>query len=268
MNGPDYEVLALRYATSAPGRRRAENFIAGADPHDAPMPLDYYVWAIRDGQRAIVVDTGFGADAAERRGRTLLRHPGDALHEAGIDPATVEDVIITHLHYDHAGCISSFPRARFHVQDAEMAYATGRQMCHACFSQPFDAQDLAAAVHLLFEGRLCFHDGDDTIAPGITVHRVGGHTGGLQVVRVQTRRGLLVLASDAFHFTENCKRRAPFPLVWHVGEMLDGFLRCEALAGGEDDLLIPGHDPDVRRRWPALSSHDPDTVCLHEPPAS
>lgn len=266
MSEPAYEVLALRYATSGPGRVRHENFVGRADPHDAPMPLDYFVWAIRGEGRTIVVDTGFGHDAAARRGRALLRHPADALREAGIDPGEVADVIITHLHYDHAGSLDAFPKARFHIQEAEMAFATGRPVCHACIRQPFDVDNVVEAVRLLYGGRLVFHDGTGTVAPGISVHRVGGHTGGLQVVRVATARGPLVLASDAFHFTENRRQRNPFPIVWHVGEMLDGYLRCEELAGGDESLLVPGHDPEVLRRWPRFRADSPDTVRVDLPP--
>lgn len=262
----DYDVLAIRYAVSGPERRRGQNFLESADLHDAPMPLDYYIWAIIGAGRAIVVDTGFDQDAARKRGRILLRRPVDALKAAGIDPDSIEDVIITHLHYDHAGCLGSFPNARFHLQDAEMSYATGRFMCHTCLRQPFEAEDVVSTVRLLYRERIRFHDGESEIAPGVSVHRIGGHTGGLQVVRVQTKRGPLVLASDAFHFSENRLRRNPFPLVFHVGEMLEGYRRCEQLAGGDDDLLIPGHDPDVRRRWPKLREDDPDIVLLHEAP--
>jgi glyoxylase-like metal-dependent hydrolase (beta-lactamase superfamily II) len=135
-------------------------------------------------------------------------------------------------------------------------------MCHACLSAPFNVEDVVDAVRLVHGGRMTFHDGDAEFAPGITLHRIGGHTGGLQVVRVITERGPLVLASDAFHFSENRTRRAPFPLVFHVGDMLEGFARCEALAGGDPDLLIPGHDPEVRRRWPALDAREPDILRL------
>jgi len=263
---PAYEVLALRYATSGPGRRRAENFLGAVAPHDAPMPLDYFIWTIRGGGRTILVDTGFDANAARKRGRKLLRSPADALVSVGIDPRQVADVILTHLHYDHAGCLGLFPAARFHLQDAEMAYATGRPICHACLRQPFEVEDVLATVRLVYGGQVVFHDGTGTIAPGVTVHRVGGHTGGLQVVRVMTERGPLVLGSDAFHFSENRRLRNPFPLVFHVGETLEGYLRCEELAGGDESLLIPGHDPEVLRRWPPRLPEDPDTVSLHEKP--
>jgi glyoxylase-like metal-dependent hydrolase (beta-lactamase superfamily II) len=265
-NAPVYEVLALRYATTGSERRRHENFIASPDLHDGPMPMDYYVWAIRNEARVVVVDTGFEPEAARKRKRMLLHAPADLLRRAGIEPEQVSDVILTHLHYDHAGGLSAFPNARFHLQDAEMAFATGRYICHACLRAPFEVEDVLSAVRLAYEGRIVFHSGDAEVFPGISVHRIGGHSGGLQAVRVATQRGPLVLASDAFHFRENLKRRSPFPIVFHVGEMLEGFFRCEALAEHDQDLLIPGHDPEVARRWPPLAPDLLDVFRLDLPP--
>jgi hypothetical protein len=56
MNRETWEVYAIKYATRE-GTRSA-NFIGG-DPHDGPMPMDYFVWLIRSRQRSFVVDTGF-----------------------------------------------------------------------------------------------------------------------------------------------------------------------------------------------------------------
>jgi glyoxylase-like metal-dependent hydrolase (beta-lactamase superfamily II) len=263
---PTYEVLALRFARTAPDRPRRENFMPGMDLHDGPMPLDYYIWVIRGDGRLVVVDTGFGEAAARERGRELIHVPAALLARAGIDSTEVRDVVLTHLHYDHAGSLDAFPAATFHLQDEEMRYATGRPMCHACLRAPFNLRDVLEAVGLVHSGRVRFHDGDIELFPGITLHRVGGHTGGLQVVRVSTARGPLVLASDAFHFNENRRRRAPFPIVHHVGEMLDGFLRCEELAERDESRLIAGHDPEVRERWPELIDGFPDIVRLDLPP--
>ena len=105
------------------------------------MPLDYFVWAIhRDGEPPVIVDTGFGEKAAAARGRTITRPLVEGLRDAGIDHLLVEDVILTHLHYDHAGSLGVFPNARFHVQDAEMAGATGRAMCDHHARMPFDGE--------------------------------------------------------------------------------------------------------------------------------
>ena len=79
MNAPNYEVLALRYATDQNRTARA-NFIV-VDAHDVPMPLDYFVWVIRgpigaDSQSAIVVDTGMDATAVVRRPGRVIFDPG------------------------------------------------------------------------------------------------------------------------------------------------------------------------------------------------
>ena len=112
-----YKVYALRYARR--DARRAEHFIGG-DPHDAPMPMDYFVWAMVSAERTVILDTGFTEPVARRRKREWLRCPVDSLSLLGIDPGRVEDVVISHLHYDHVGTFHKFARARFHVQEAEM----------------------------------------------------------------------------------------------------------------------------------------------------
>ncbi len=244
---PDYEVLALRYATRA--ARRADNFVGG-DPHDGPMPLDYYLWLIRGAGRLVVVDTGFGADMAAKRHRQLLRTPAQALALVGVDVAEVADVIVTHLHNDHVGTVDTFARARFHLQDREMAFATGRSMCAACLNRAYEVDHVSSMLRLVYAGRVTFHDGDAQLAPGLSVHRIGGHTDGLQVVRVHTARGWLVLASDASHFYEHFEGQRCFPLVHHLGEVLEGYGRLLALADSPRHV-IPGHDPRVLRRYPA-----------------
>ncbi|WP_070105633.1 N-acyl homoserine lactonase family protein [Burkholderia plantarii] len=259
---PNHEVFALRYAVQ-PDRTARENYLF-YDGHDGPMPQDYFIWAIRDGQRVIVVDTGFTSEMAARRHRVFLRSPGAALERVGIDAAKVSDVVITHMHYDHAGNFDLFSNARFHVQDLEMQYCTGRCMCHELLRRPFERQDVIAAVRHLYDGRLVFHDGDAELAPGVSLHLIGGHTLGQQVVRVSTRRGHLVIASDGAHYWANIRERRPFPLVADVARMLEGYARIDALADGPDHV-IPGHDPAVLStfpRWPG----DPDTALLHEPP--
>ena len=116
------------------------------------MPLDYAVWVIQEGARAVVVDTGFDAAAAATRGRTDIFCPvAEGLAAIGVDPATVLDVVITHMHYDHAGNVGLFPRARFHVQDAEMAYCTGRAMTHPHLAAPFDGDNVVAVVRRIFD---------------------------------------------------------------------------------------------------------------------
>lgn len=242
-----YEVYAVRYARHE--RRAAENFLGG-DPHDVPMPLDYFVWAIVGGGKTYVVDTGFGAEQARLRGRQLLRSPAEGLQAIGIDPAKVEDVIVTHMHYDHAGGLDLFPNAIFHIQDREMAFCTGRSMGHPVLRQSLAAEDVVGLVRRVFAGRVRFHDGAAELAPGLSLHFIGGHTMGLQSVRVMTRRGAVVLASDAAHLYAHLEQRRAYPVVYNVAEMLAGHETLRRLASSPRHI-VPGHDPLVAKLYPA-----------------
>ncbi len=244
-----YEVYAIRYGTQA-DRRRNENFLF-FDPHDAPMPIDYFVWAAVGRERTFVVDLGFSAKDALDRGRVLDRTPAVGLATIGVDAGAVADVIVTHMHWDHIGNHDEFPNARFHLQDREMAYATGRHMRHEALRRAFTVDPVLGLVAALYDERIEFHDGDETLAPGLSVHLLGGHTDGLQVVRVNTRRGQVVLASDGAHFYENIETAAPFPVVFNVADMMAGHQRIYQLADSPAHV-IPGHDPKVLERYPAV----------------
>jgi glyoxylase-like metal-dependent hydrolase (beta-lactamase superfamily II) len=242
---PQYEVFAIRYATRE--ARRADHFIGG-DPHDAPMPMDYFTWLILGEGCRIVVDTGFTEEVAAKRKRRFLRCPAETLNLLGVAPETVEDVVLTHLHYDHVGNFHKFAAARFHLQEREMQFATGRHMRYAKFGHSFEVEDVVGMVRLNFKGRVELHRGEVALAPGITLHLTGGHTDGLQVVRVHTRRGWVVLASDAAHYYEHIETDRLFTTAFHLGDMLDAYRTVERLAASPRHV-IPGHDPLVMRRY-------------------
>ncbi|WP_372623128.1 N-acyl homoserine lactonase family protein [Falsiroseomonas sp.] len=259
-----WQVFALRYGRHE--RPAQANFLMPvADAHDA-MPIDYFVWLLRNAEgREILVDTGFDPETAARRNRPLLRTVQDCLRSVGSSAEAIRDVIISHLHYDHAGNLSAFPNATFHIQDREVSFATGRHMCAACLRATFEVEDVVKLVRAVYADRVCFHDGEGEIAPGITVHHVGGHSDGMQMVRVITARGPLVLAVDAAHFYANVERGNPFSIIFDVGATIQGWRRARQLAGGDESLVIPGHDPLVRARYPAVDS-EAEIIRLDLPP--
>jgi glyoxylase-like metal-dependent hydrolase (beta-lactamase superfamily II) len=261
MAAPVTRIDAIRYARH---ERTAEaNFNAPVDDHDMPMPLDYFVWAIhRAGHPPLIVDTGFGEHAAMARGRTMIRPVEEGLRAAGIDHLLVEHVILTHLHYDHAGSLNVFPNAKFHVQDAEMAFATGRRVCEHGVRAPFDGEPVAQLVRKLYADHVVFHDGDEQFAPGIMLHKVPGHTAGLMAVACETARGTVVLASDAAHLYANITRSIPFPIFVDEAAYRRAQDRAMELAGGSLDHLIPGHDPLVLACFPS----DNDIARVDLPP--
>lgn len=250
MSDDIHEIFAIKYATH--DRPAAENYIGG-DSHDTREPLDYFVWAITGPHGNFVVDTGFDEAMAKKRGRTITHPIVEGLKAIGVAADGVKDVIVTHLHYDHTGNYGAFPNARYHLQDVEMAYATGRCMCHQHMRIPFEADDVVAMVRKVFEGRVCFHDGDDEIAPGITLHRIGGHSKGLQSVRVKTKRGYVMLASDATHLYSHIENGRVFPITYNVGDVLGGYATIKRLATSGRHI-IPGHDPMVLQRYPAAKA--------------
>src|SRR5438552_1447907 len=261
--GNAYEIYALRYATM-PRTPHMNHLVP--DPHEtAAQDLDYFVWLIRGGGRDILVDTGFNAAEAKARNRKLTLNPVEALARFGVKASDIRDVVVTHLQYDHAGNLDLFPNARFHLQDREMSYATGRCMCHGVLRQPFSVEHVTQMVRHVFSERVTFHSGDVGVAPGVTLHRVGGHSDGLQVVRVETARGPVVLASDAAHYYANLQKRRPFPIVYNIGDMAIGWGIVERLAG-HPDRFIPRHDPIVAEIYPRASDKV-DVFALHKAPS-
>lgn len=257
---PEYEVFAVRFASAE--RNARDNFLFQGE-RDGIMPLDFYFWVIRHGQMVVVVDTGFSEASGLKRKRQHACSPARALKELDIDPSAVQHLVLTHLHYDHTGNCGLFGNATIHVQRAEVEYATGPNMRHLALQHFFEPADVQWLVGAVYARRVEFHEGDGDILPGLSVHLLGGHTDGLQVVRVWTRRGWVVLASDAAHYFANLRDRNPFPAITNLPRMLDGYDRLLRLADSPAHV-VPGHDPEVRRMYPLITNGSVEIACLHE----
>jgi glyoxylase-like metal-dependent hydrolase (beta-lactamase superfamily II) len=238
-----YTIYAVQYAH----RKTTSTEVFYGDYHNTPIAMDYFVWAITNGTNTVVVDLGFTEEVGTRRGRQFLRCPSKGLAEIGVDCASVEHVILSHFHYDHVGNYALFPNATFYVQDDEMQFYTGRHVRHPAFRHSIEVDDIVALVRYNYEGRLTFIDGDKEILPGISVHKVGGHTAGIQIVTVQTKDGRAVVASDASHYYHNIEKNVPFMVLHDLPRMYQAFERIRALAD-KPELIIPGHDPLVQER--------------------
>ncbi len=246
-----YEIYAIKYASN-PRRSRAENliYVAPDDPHDTTMPLDFFVWVAVGERRTIMIDSGASEGTCSGRGHDFIRRPADGLALLGIDAADIENLVTTHLHWDHGGNLEQFPNARLHVQRLEMGHATGPLMNEPFFRRPYDPDQIFEYLKQLYAGRVSYHEGEDEIAPGFTIRHVGGHTPGMQVVRVNTRRGWVVLAADSIHFYENILMNNPFPVLVNIVDYIAAWRTVEHLADSFDHV-VPGHDPQVLRRYPA-----------------
>lgn len=260
---PIYEVYALRYGARS-DRTRADSYLQDKNP-TAQDSIEYFFWVIRNADRMYVVDTGFDAVTARLFNRKPFDDPATLLGKFGIDAATVEQMIVTHMHFDHVGALSSFPKTIFHMQEADMAYATSPLMKYDFLRFPYIKEHVAQMVDYHHSGRVKFYDGDAIIAPGITVHRIDGHARGLQAVRINTKRGHVVIASDAAAYAEQFLDYRVSPAVVDVTEMLEGYDRLRELADSEDHV-ITGHDPLTSMLYPRVSNDVP-VFALHEPPS-
>lgn len=221
---------------------------------DEPVDMDYFFWVIRNGQRTVVVDTGFSRHGGEVRNRTFLIEPAAAFAALGVDPGDAPQVVVTHAHYDHIGNLNLFPDSDIIMARAELdfwlsSFAARKQFQHSIETEELDYLKRAAG-----EGRITTFDDDYTVAPGIRISRVGGHTPGQSIVTVQTSEGQVVLASDAIHYYEEFEQDLPFMFVNDVREMYAGFDTIRQLMDTTASHLVTGHDPSTLERFTPVTS--------------
>jgi glyoxylase-like metal-dependent hydrolase (beta-lactamase superfamily II) len=266
MSTPEYEVFAIKYGdVNVPGHY-ATILEDPNDPHTTSgRTLTYYVWLIRGNGRNIMLDCGFDHECGAKRGRKIDRLPDEEIAKLGTTADQIDTVIVSHLHYDHAGNFGLFPNAEFLIQDAEIAFATSRYMRYPAVRRPFEADHVCELIQLNFGERVRYIDGDAEIAPGITVHHLPGHAHGQMGAQVNTKRGRVFLASDVAHFYDNVWKRNPFSILQHIPEYCDSHDKMIRMAESPDHI-VPGHDPLVLELYPKHPD-DPDTVDLTVPPS-
>ena len=262
----EYHIYSLCYARNSTRRTGDAFTFTSFDLHDAPMPIDYNLWIVQNARRRFVVDLGFSPESALARNRRLIHEPVAALAKVGVDPETLTDIVISHLHVDHAGNIERFPAARVHVQDAEVGFVTGRSMHEDHLRYAYELEDVLNIMRKNWGKQLAFHGGDDALFPGVSLHHLPGHAPGLQGTLVKTRRGRVLLASDGTHFYPNAYLQSPFRITIDSAESIASYRRMFVLIDGPD-FLIPGHDPKVRAIYPKVMVNGIALHLLHEAPS-
>jgi glyoxylase-like metal-dependent hydrolase (beta-lactamase superfamily II) len=244
----DYEVLAVRYGVWHTSKRHIYHSFDVYHDADEPVQIDYFFWVIRNSDRTIVVDTGFRPDVAQRRRRELVTPVPDALRTAGVDPADVSHVVLTHFHYDHIGNLDLFPDSQVITGGLEFDFWTGEIAEQPIFCTAVEADEVDLVRKAQADKRLILVPEDEPQLPGISFREVTGHTPGQIVVEVQTAGKPVLLASDASHMYEEFEKERPFHIASSLPDMYTGlkWLRQRS----EDAMVIPGHDPEVMRRFP------------------
>lgn len=241
---PVFEVYALRYATLPDFP--VEALIAGADPA-RKLDIAMAVWLLKGpGGKNVLVDTGFYRPELLNKWtvKGFITVP-EALAKVGLRPQDISDVIITHMHWDHAGGVDLFPDARVWIQKDEWSFYSDPKNQKAGIS----AADVAALRAIQERGRLTLVAGDAEVIPGVTVYLGGKHTYGAQYVGVTTAAGTVVVASDAVYLYENLEKGLPIAQTLDAQANLEAQRRMMTLASSPR-LIVPGHDPDVFVRFP------------------
>lgn len=176
---------------------------------DMFLPPDAFDWAlnvvmVRSGDQTILIDAGLGLDPdlhLPRAGQSIRR-----LETAGIDLASVTDVVLTHMHMDHVGGLlvdgikeRMRPDLRIHVSAAEVKFWEAPDFSRTAMPQGFPDALRATATQFAkeYSSHLRMFDEEHEVAPGVVVRRTGGHTPGHSVVRVSSQGEGLIFAGDA-----------------------------------------------------------------------
>ena len=248
---PTYEVFAIRYAT-LPDFPVAE-LVAGADPV-RKLDIAMLIWLVRGNGRNILVDSGFYHDRffAEWKVNDFIK-PSEALKPLGLKPEDITDVIITHMHWDHADGMDLFPKARIWIQKDELQYYAGEAWQSKDTHGGIDPEDVLTLVRLNTGGRVGLVDGDgQEIIPGVTCYTGGRHTYASQYVGVNTAAGTVVLASDNMYLYENLEKHVPIAATLDAVSNLRAQDRMKQIAANPR-LIVPGHDPAVLAKFPAVA---------------
>lgn len=249
-----WQVFALAYGESQGFRHSVA--VRGA-PKGERIPFAWYAWLLRKGEQTILVDTGFD-DQEKVRSWRLTRHttPRALLETIGIKPASVNDLVITHAHWDHVGDVGSYPKARIWMQKAEYEWAVGRVSEENPERSGVRLQDVNALKAANRERRLQRIEGDREIVPGVTLHLGGRHTKATQWVSVKTGgpEGTVVLATDIAYLYENVDTLTP---GGSTGDPEGDIRQLEKMrkTATRPDRIIPGHDPRVAEGFKAVKPH-------------
>lgn len=211
-------------------------------------------------RRVILVDSGFkGGNSMTGRRFENVEMPEAVLAKTGHRPDEVDTLILTHLHFDHAGNFDAFPNARILVQRTEYERwketiaaipDTSRGKLHWALSS-MDIEVIERFDQAIQAGRIDFLEGDADVAPGIRCHLAADtHTFGSQWIEVETPEGPYVVAGDCVYWYANIERMWPPGYVQgNTWNLMRTFETLKALVGsGRLERIVPGHDPEIFKR--------------------
>jgi glyoxylase-like metal-dependent hydrolase (beta-lactamase superfamily II) len=220
--------------------------------HD-PVLIVQNFFLLTSSSNVVLVDTGLdnpesylSASELARIGAPTGRSTAELLREHGVEPEDVDTLIFTHLHFDHYANARLFDRARLVVNRNEFMHVMDPGSQRYAPRCGFPREVFAWLVDEAWE-RLELVEGETAVLPGIRTIETGGHSPGHQIVLVQSRSGPVVIPGDEIYLYDNLEERIPIGYYYDFEKLTQAMDLLGALGGS----LLPAHDPEVHRRFPA-----------------
>jgi glyoxylase-like metal-dependent hydrolase (beta-lactamase superfamily II) len=245
--GADYKVYYMVYTMWNNFPTTLET-IETAYPKVSRWPFGFaYVEDASSGKK-ILVDCGMDAPAIKKIIDPLvepfkIEKFGDTvqmLAKLNVKPEEITDVILTHLHWDHATGIHLFPKAVFYVQKKELQYAVVTPE-FKFLGNHYNKDIVKNLVDYAFDGRVRFLDGDQQLFDGLKAWFTPGHTPGSQAVTVETKNGLVTLVGDAAHSYANLMNETPDVFIVDMVQMLQSYRKIKSVPGFDKNKVIIWH---------------------------
>jgi glyoxylase-like metal-dependent hydrolase (beta-lactamase superfamily II) len=213
----------------------------------------YYLWLVQGEAGMLLVDAGLSPAQARDRDLSPYQSPARVVDRAGLAPEEVERVALTHLHWDHAGGVNLFPRAKVYVSASEWRFWMEEEVsrtppfmavCDQATREELAAVERAGRLELVEDGR--------ELLPGVRCHLAPGHTPGLMVISVPTASGTAVIGSDCGHTFRNYREQWPSIFITDLAAWMRSLPRVMDLASAPE-LVFPGHDIALCRDYPRVA---------------
>lgn len=235
------------------GRRTAQlqNFVYMDETlgPGSPIEIAYYFWCLKYQDHALLVDAGFEPQEAMARGLRAVSDPRARLSQIGVSPEQVKTIVLTHLHWDHAGGLALFPQADILAPRQDWELYSGPAVRHPMIRRYIRPEDLELLREAEAMGRVQWVHGEFEVDRNVGMHWVGGHTPGTHFVSIQTPQGRFILASDLGSLYLNVQEGLAPGIFQNLLESLEGLQRIVETAG-DTGIVIPAHDQEVAHRFP------------------